>query len=131
MSSIPTSKFGDERGVASLEYTIIFGVLIAVLLLTFHLAFLFLANEAADDAASEALEVATEFGGSASNAEAVADYLLDADFALKSWTISVEGADTVTVTVRGESQGFVPGLSTAVRRSVSGPKERFIPEVSP
>lgn len=123
----PTS-FDDERGAVALEHTIIFGFLIAVLMLTFHVTFWFLASEAADDAASEALEVVTEVGGSASDAQAVAASLLDDDFALASWGLEVSGGEVVMITVKGTSKAFFPGLSTTVERHVEGPKERFIAE---
>lgn len=120
----------DERGAVALEHTIIFGFLIAVLLLTFHVTFFFLAAEAADDAAAEALEVVTEVGGSAGDAEAVAASLLDDDFALDTWDIEVSGGDIVVITVKGTSKAFFPGLPIDVERHVEGPKERFIPEAS-
>lgn len=118
----------DERGVVALEHAIIFGFLIAILMLTFHVTFLFLASEAADDAASEALEVVTELGGSPGDGEAVAASLLDGDFALATWNVDIVANDTVTITVSGTSKAFFPGLPTTVGRHVEGPKERFIAE---
>lgn len=122
------TSVNDERGAVALEHAIIFGFLIAILLVTFHVTFLFLALEAADDAASEALEVVSELGGSAADAEAVAASLLDGDFALATWGVDVAAGEAVEVTVTGTSKAFFPGLPIEIERHVEGPKERFIAE---
>lgn len=126
----PTPALADERGAAAVEAALVFGIVLAIVLMSVHFGLLYNASLAVDDAAGEALEELADLDGDASQARAVAALILDSDGTVKSWSMprAERTEQTATVTITGASSPVLPGLPTEVSRTVSGPVERFISE---
>jgi len=120
----------NERGAAAVEAVLIYGVVLAIVLMSVHFGLLYNASLAVDDAAGEALEELADRDGDAVQARAVAALILDGDGTVKTWAMPLaqRTEDTATVTVTGTSSAVLPGLPTEVSRTVSGPVERFVSE---
>jgi len=124
------SALSNERGAAALEGALVFGIVLAIVLMSVHFGLLYNASLAVDDAAGEALEELADRDGDAAQARAVAALILDGDGTVASWSMpqASRSDDTAIVTITGSSSQVLPGLPTEVSRTVSGPVERFISE---
>lgn len=126
---VPRSRAAPEDGASSLEFSVLFGVLLMAILGLFHFSFAFAANEAVDDAAQEALEAASKANGTVADGRAAAAFILDVEPSVQSWTVTVQrGTEQTTVVVSGKANRILPGLPTSIGRTVKGPTERFIAE---
>lgn len=122
-------RLGCERGSVALESALVMIAVMLAMLTLFHFAAAGSANESFEDAAGEALEVAAELGGTAADGHTVAAEILSTDPYVAGYSIDINrGAGDVTVTITGNSHGFVPFLETEITRTVTGPVERFIAE---
>lgn len=118
----------EDRGVITLEWVVIFPVLLLLIFGTVQAALHYHAGNVASGAASEGVHAGTVAQGSAARARAAAEQFIEdaGDGMFTSSSIEVSRtATTVTVTVRGRSLSVVPGLSLPeIRQVVSGPIEQ-------
>lgn len=123
----------NERGVVSLEFALLFPMLLLVTVVAVHFGLLYNASLAADDAAGEALTVLLELGGTEAAAEQRGTFVLTNDPSLSSQTGAVvanrdAGGGMGTVDVVAYSHGLLPGLPTKVTAHAEGPIELFVPQ---
>jgi len=125
----------SAAGSSSLEVALLYGLLLATVMLVAHIALLYNANLTVADAADAALEELTRNGGSADSANSVADFISrDApvtNFKMEFWEATGSNTQTqVFVRVTAQSPEIIPGLPVAVSHTVSGVAEEFVTEQS-
>ena len=111
-----------DRGAATLQNTIIAPVLLLVLAVFLHLGIILHANNLAHAAATSAYNASGTDGSTAGLA-----VLNQSGSPISGASVAVDrGANTVTVTVTGNAPSFVPGLTTNIDVTVTGPTERWV-----
>lgn len=126
-----TSRLRGERGSLTIEATILFPALLAIMFLGVQAAMWFHARSvaigaAADGARAQSLERAAEGDGRA----AALDFVSSAggDDVLRGVEVSSSQSPTsVSVTVVGSSMSLVPGWDPSVEQSATVPLERITP----
>ncbi|MFQ1003698.1 TadE/TadG family type IV pilus assembly protein [Modestobacter sp. SSW1-42] len=132
----PSRGGGRDRGSSSVEFAILFPIIVALLLAGPQLALWYFAREAADAAAHAGARAASVSGAAGGAGQEVADQYLAR---LGTGTItrySVEEqntATTVTVHVTAEVPNVIPlpGFAPTVDVTVTRGKERFTTPDSP
>ena len=124
-----TSRLRGERGSLTIEATILFPALLAIMFLGVQAAMWFHARSvaigaAADGARAQSLERAAEGDGRAAALEFVA--AAGGDDVLRGVEVSSSQSPTsVSVTVVGSSMSLVPGWDPSVEQSATVPLERI------
>ena len=126
-----TSRLRGERGSLTIEATILFPALLAIMFLGVQAAMWFHARSvaigaAADGARAQSLERAAEGDGRAAALEFVS--AAGGDDVLRGVEVSSSQSPTsVSVTVVGSSMSLVPGWDPSVEQSATVPLERITP----
>lgn len=125
----------SAAGSSSLELALLYGLLLATVMLVAHIALLYNANLTVADAADAVLEELTRNRGSADSADSVANFISQdapvTNFKMEFWKDTSSDAQTqVFVRVTAQSPEIIPGLPVAVSHTVSGIAEEFITEQS-
>lgn len=117
-----------DRGAATLQNTIIAPVLLLLLALFLHLGIILHANNLAHAAATSAYNAARAYNASSTDGSTAGlAVLTQSGSPISGASVAVDrGANTVTVTVTGTAPSFVPGLTTAIDVTVTGPTERWV-----
>lgn len=117
-----------DRGAATLQNTIIAPVLLLILAIFLHLGIILHANNLAQAAATSAFNAARAYNASTADGTAAGLAILNQGGSpINGANVAVtRGAATVTVTVTGNAPTFVPGLTTAIDVTVTGPVERWV-----
>ena len=118
----------DETGTSTLEFSLVYGLLLAMIMLVVHVGFLYNADLTVSDAADAALESYTLHSGTEASARAAAEFIADGA-PLENLSVSLWQKDgKAFVRVRADSPSILPGLPVAVEHVASGPMEKFITE---
>ncbi len=122
----------DQRGVTSLEFTLVMSMLIVVFLLMLQFALKVHAQRIATAAAEEGLADAASYTGSSAQGRATARaYLARLGTGLVDTQVAAgREADTAWVEVTGEAQPFLPFLPVHVEVRVQRRIEQFVEEGS-
>ena len=120
-------------GSVSLEFALIYGLLLAMVLVVAHVALLYNANLTVADAADAALEELTQNSGSPEAALSIAEFISRdvpmSGFEMKFWHDDQDGPPVrVFVSAAARSPELVPGLPVEVSYTASGVLEQFITE---
>ena len=125
----------SQRGSVSLEFTLIYGLLLGLILTVIHFGLLYHANLSAADAADVALE-ALQAEGSLSNlsSQELQDFahlavlsVAGEDPLVRDLQTSVQiSGNLATVNVSASSPGLVAGLKNRTNRTASGLLEVFL-----
>ena len=120
-------------GSVSLEFTLVYGLLLAMVLVVAHVALLYNANLTVADAADAALEELTQNSGSSQAALSVAEFISQdvpmSGFEVRFWRDDQGGPPIrVFVNATARSPELVPGLPVEVSYTASGVLEQFITE---
>ena len=117
-----------DRGAATLQNTIIAPVLLLVLAVFLHLGIILHANNLAHAAATSAYNAARAYNASSTDGSTAGLAVLNQfGSPISGASVAVDrGANTVTVTVTGTAPSFVPGLTTNIDVTVTGPTERWV-----
>lgn len=118
----------DETGTSALEFSLVYGLLLTMIMLVVHVGFLYNASLTVSDAADAALESYTLLDGTEASARTAAEFIADGapleDLSVSMWQDEGEAF----VRVRANSPSILPGLPVAVEHVASGPMEKFITE---
>jgi Flp pilus assembly protein TadG len=118
----------DDRGLGTLELTIIAPLLFWWLMLIVQYGLWWHAKQVADAAAAEAVDVAQTPDGTAAEGDAAARDFLTESGNLRNVAVTVDrGVDVVTVQVQADAPRLVPGWSWGVTARAQAPVERFVP----
>ena len=117
-----------ERGSSSVEAIIILPVLFGIFFIIIQGAVWLQAGNIAQSAATSAYNAARLFDGTTSDGAAAGYATADqAGSILSNTVVTIDRtATTVTVTVSGDAPTLIPGMTTHVERTVSGPVERWV-----
>ena len=117
-----------DRGAATLQNTIIAPVLLLVLAVFLHLGIILHANNLAHAAATSAYNAARAYNASGTDGSTAGLAVLNQSGSpISGASVAVaRGANTVTVAVPGNAPSFVPGLTTNIDVTVTGPTERWV-----
>lgn len=121
-------SLSDERGAVTLQNVIVAPVLLLMFAAFLHFGILLHANNLAQAAATSAYNAARNYNASSSDGSAAGLAILSqsgSPIAGASVVVN-RSATVVTVTVTGQAPSFVPGVSTAVDVTVTGPVERWV-----
>ncbi|WP_310961354.1 TadE/TadG family type IV pilus assembly protein [Nocardioides terrisoli] len=123
----------DQSGAVAIEFMLVIGMLILVLLLMLQYALRSYAQHIATAAAEQGLAAASAYDGSASRARAVTrDYLTHLGPGIDNTGVSVtRSPDRASITITGRTQEFIPFLPVRVRVHLEGPVEHFVPAAQP
>jgi Flp pilus assembly protein TadG len=127
-------RVADERGQATMEFIVVFPVVLLLVWIAFQFAFIFLANRVALAAAEEGARAARVYSGTAAAGQTRAQRFLSelgTHLLLNPQVQSSRGTDTARVVVTGHAQQVVPGLQLRVSRAAEGPVERFRGDTRP
>jgi len=118
----------DDRGSISLQMAVIAPVMLALIWITVQAGIWYNARHVALAAAQQGARAASVSGGSVgAGGNAAREFLSTAgngQFTTRSVS-PIRSGNTVTVTVTGTTQSFVPGLHGTVTQSATMPVERF------
>ena len=118
----------DETGTSTLEFSLVYGLLLAMIMLVVHVGFLYNADLTVSDAADAALESYTLSGGTEASARTAAEFIARGA-PLENLSVSMwQKEGEAFVRVRADSPSILPGLPVAVEHVASGPLEKFITE---
>ena len=118
----------DETGTSTLEFSLVYGLLLTMIMLVVHVGFLYNADLTVSDAADAALESYTLRSGTEASARAAAEFIAGGA-PLENLSVSLWQKDgEAFVRVRADSPSILPGLPVAVEHVASGPMEKFITE---
>lgn len=118
----------EDRGSASLELTILFPVVLALLFTALQAGMWFYARAVAMSAAQEGVRNTRVVDGTAAAGEAAARQFGETTGkgVITITGVDVSDGDQVTVTVTGDALSLLPGLSFTVTQTASGPKEQVV-----
>jgi Flp pilus assembly protein TadG len=119
-----------DRGAVATELAIATPLLLTLVLVSVHLALWFHARQIVTAAAQEASRAARAYDASNDDGYAKADQILAelGPRSVETPTVAItRSADTVTVTVRGQSPAVIPGLVLDVEATTRSPIEKFTP----
>lgn len=130
----------STSGTSALEFAMLYGLLLAMVMIVAHIALLYNANLTVADAADAALEELTSNSGTPESARSVARYIShDAplyDFELEFGEIEPEGNSQangprqVFVRATAKSPELILGLPVEVSHTAAGAPEQFVTEQS-
>jgi Flp pilus assembly protein TadG len=131
---MPSRRGESDRGSSSVEFAILFPIIVALLFAGPQLAMWYLAREAAD-AAAHAGARAASVSGAAAGQQAADEYLarLGTGTITRYSVVEQDTATTVSVRVTAEVPNVIPlpGFSPTVDVTVVRGKERFTTPDSP
>lgn len=118
-----------DRGSGPVEFAVLAFPLLLLTFMVVQAAFVFYARSTALAAATQGANAARAYNAPLSSGPAKAnDFLTRTGGGLKNPSVTIRSTGTqITVTVTGEAQSILPGVSFAVTQSASGPVERFVP----
>ena len=122
-------RFLDEdRGSASLELTIVFPVVLALLFTALQAGMWFYARAVAMSAAQEGVRHTRVVEGTAAAGESAARRFGETTGkgVITITGVDVSDGDQVTVTVTGDALSLLPGITFTVTQTASGPKEQVV-----
>lgn len=118
----------DDRGLTTVELTIVAPLLFWWLMLIVQYGLWWHAKQVANAAAAEAVDVAQTPDGTAGDGDAAARDFLAESGNLRNVAVTVDrGTEVVTVQVQGDAPRLVPGWSWGVTARSQAPVERFVP----
>ncbi len=117
-------NFKSEKGSVVLEFTLIYGLLLSLILTIIHFGLLYHTSLSVSDAADAGLE-ALQANSSASLEDAIKDVIGDAPLIEDLEFSSRTEENFVVVIVSASSPGLVPGLPNRVSRQAYGSMELF------
>jgi Flp pilus assembly protein TadG len=118
----------DDRGLVTVELTIVAPLVLWWLMLMVQYGLWWHAKQVADAAAAEAVDVAQTLDGTAADGEDAALDFLAQSGNLDNVSVSVDrGTDVVAVEVQGDAPQLVPGWDWGVTARSQAPIERPIP----
>jgi Flp pilus assembly protein TadG len=118
----------DDRGLVTVELTIVAPLVLWWLMLIVQYGLWWHAKQVADAAAAEAVDVAQTLDGTAADGEDAALDFLAQSGNLDNVSVSVDrGTDVVAVEVQGDAPQLVPGWDWSVTARSQAPIERPIP----
>lgn len=122
------ARVSDETGSTTLEASIMAVAILLFFAGFLHFAMLGTANNQATSAATAGYNAARLYNADTASARSAALNIATGGAGpLADATVTVSrGVNDVTVTVTGTTPSFVPGLSTGVTQTVSGPVERVV-----
>jgi hypothetical protein len=116
----------DDRGSA--EHALVIVSTLTLVMLVMHASLFWYGQIVATRAAHQALDEARVLHGTEAAGEELAGQLLAQTGVLESATVSVSRTDTdATATVQGQALSMLPGLTSTVTATASGPVERVEP----
>jgi Flp pilus assembly protein TadG len=124
---------GDrERGVSTVELTVLMPILLFWLMLIVQFGLWYHAKQVVTAAANQAVDTSRLPDGTERAGRADADAVLAATGAVQHPNVHVRRtATTVTAEVRADAPQLVPGIGWRVTARVVAPVERFVPEGRP
>jgi Flp pilus assembly protein TadG len=118
-----------DAGEVTLQTVLLTPVLLALILVVVQAALWIHAVQIADNAAADGAGAARRYQATdADGAAAASDFVTGSHSQLVGQPVVARSADRVVVAVVVHVPQIVPGWSTSVRRSSSGPIEQFLPE---
>ena len=115
-----------DRGALSLELATLFPIVLIFIFTIIQSALWFHARNVALTAAQGGVETArlqnSSLGDGAARARSYLDQI--GGGSLRDASVSTSGGQTVTITVTGEVDTWIPGLTFSIRQHASAPKER-------
>ncbi|HCT76693.1 MAG TPA: hypothetical protein DGT23_08925 [Micromonosporaceae bacterium] len=120
-------KAKADRGSGPVEFAVLGLPLLIITFIVVQAAFVFYARSTALAAATQGANAARAYNASAGAGPTKAnDFLTRVGGGLRNPSITMTSTGTeVTMTVTGQAQTIIPGLTFAVSQSASGPIERF------
>ena len=116
---------GDERGQASIEWAIVFPVLLLVIFTVVQAAGYYHAKNAAQSAAAACAEHARAEGSSSAQGRQSATSIISQSGAIASYTVDVNASATqVSCTVSGQAHIIIDLGLASIRQTVTMPKDR-------
>lgn len=123
----PTAR--RDAGSATVTAVIVFPAVGVLFLGLVQAVMVSVARDVALSAAEEGLRVARARHGTAAAGRSAASSFAGAEPVLRSPSVSVSGATTLTVRVTGSAPSILPGVNIKISRTARGARERFtIPE---
>ncbi len=121
---IPRSS--RDRGALSLELAVLFPLTLMIIFAGLQTVFWFHAKDVASTAAQRGVETARLQNSSLGDGTARARAYLDqvGGGSLRDASVTASGGATVTVTITGTIDTWIPGLHFSIRQHASAPKER-------
>ena len=105
----------DETGTSTLEFSLVYGLLLAMIMLVVHVGFLYNADLTVSDAADAALESYTLHSGTEASARAAAEFIADGA-PLENLSVSLWQKDgEAFVRVRADSPSYFARSSCGCR----------------
>jgi Flp pilus assembly protein TadG len=127
-----TRRGDQERGVSTVELTVLMPVVLFWLMLIVQFGLWYHAKQVVTAATDAAADTSRLPGGTETAGRADADAVLAATTAVRGPTVAVtRTATSVTAEVRAEAPQLVPGFSWRVAARVVAPVERFVAEDAP
>lgn len=128
MTALRRRRGRDDRGLTTVELTIVAPLLFWWLMLIVQYGLWWHAKQVANAAAAEAVDVAQTPDGTAADGDAAARDFLAESGNLRNVAVTVDrGTEVVTVQVQGDAPRLVPGWSWGVTARSEAPVERFVP----
>lgn len=125
-------RAGDDRGIGTVEAVLTVPVIVLMIVGAVQVGLWWYSRQLAETAAQEAARAARSYNATAAAGTAKGySYLSKVDgsgSALHNPSIQVtRGAQTVTVTVKGDIASLVPWVSPTVTITVTSPIETYVP----
>ncbi len=114
-----------DEGSAAVATAITFPVVGLLFLALAQAVMVSVARDVAQSAAEEGLRVARARQGTFAGGRAAAASFARHEPILEAPTVTVSGANTITVRVAGHAPSLLPGVNITVSRAVRGAHERF------
>ncbi|MEU9018641.1 TadE family protein [Actinomadura sp. NPDC048394] len=120
-----TSRRKRDEGSATVAAAITFPAVGVLFLALAQAAMVSVARDVAQSAAEEGLRVARARQGTFAGGRAAAASFARDEPILQTPTITVSGANTISVRVTGIAPSLLPGVNFTVSRTARGARERF------
>lgn len=118
----------DDRGLTTVELTVVAPILLWFIVATVQFGLWWHAKQVANAAAAEAVDVAQVPDGTAADGDAAARDFLSDSAHLRNITVDVDrGTDVVTVEIQADAPRLVPGWAWGVTARAQAPVEQFVP----
>ncbi|MWA02750.1 pilus assembly protein [Actinomadura sp. LD22] len=125
MNGRKASRHRRDQGSATIAAAITFPAVGLLFLTLAQAVMVSVARDVAQSAAEEGLRVARARQGTFVQGRAAAASFARSEPVLQTPTITVSGANTISVRVTGTAPSLLPGVNFAVSRTARGARERF------
>ncbi|GAA1834835.1 TadE family protein [Actinomadura chokoriensis] len=125
MNTCKPNRWQRDKGSAAVATAITFPIVGLLFLALAQAVMVAVARDVAQAAAEEGLRVARARHGTFAQGQAAARSFARGAPVLQTPTVTVSGANTITVRVTGSAPSLLPGVDIAVSKSVRGVRERF------